>query len=134
MSGTTDLHFLLKNATPRLNPGIYVFCTVTSLEGIPFDETVFTFREDEGLTVVLPQSTADDLKLDYEFPAAWITLNVVSSLEAVGLTSAFSTALAQRKISCNVVAGFYHDHLFVKSQDATRAMEVLVGLGSAPQN
>jgi uncharacterized protein len=60
--------------------------------------------------------------------AAWITLTVHSALEAVGLTAAFSKALADVNISCNVVAGYYHDHIFVPQQDAEKAMAVLESL------
>ena len=41
------------------------------------------------------------------FRAAWISLTVHSDLEAVGLTAAFSTALGQAGVSCNVVAGAF---------------------------
>ena len=58
----------------------------------------------------------------------WITLDVHSSLEAVGLTAAVSAALAEENISCNVVAAYYHDHLFVPVADAERAMETLMRL------
>ena len=70
-------------------------------------------REAEGYTVVLNRQVADSLALDYNFVASWITLTVHSALDAVGLTAAFSNALAQNGISCNVVAGYYHDHIFV---------------------
>lgn len=57
--------------------------------------------------------------------AAWITLTVHSSLEAVGLTAAVSKALAENAVSCNVVAAFYHDHLFVRQQDTAATLEIL---------
>jgi uncharacterized protein len=65
------------------------------------------------------------LQLSYSFVAAWITLTVHSSLEAVGLTATFSKALAENNISCNVVAAYYHDHIFVDAKDAAKAMKIL---------
>jgi len=86
-------------------------------------------REAEGLTVVLGRDEADALGLSYDFVAAWITLQVHSALEAVGLTAAVSAALTHAGISCNVLAGFHHDHLLVPTADAARAMDVLRLLG-----
>lgn len=68
--------------------------------------------------------------LSYSYAAAWITLTIHSSLEALGLTSAFSNALAAEGISCNVVAAYYHDHIFVAKGDAERAIMVLERLAS----
>ena len=69
---------------------------------------------------------ADSLNLKYSFVAAWITLTVHSLLEAVSLTAAFSGALANEGISCNVVAAFYHDHIFVDKAYAGKAMGVQI--------
>jgi hypothetical protein len=85
-------------------------------------------REAEGWTLVLEESVAQQAQLEVLFRAAWITLQVHSDLQAVGLTAAFSTALAQAGISCNVVAGAFHDHLLVPADDATAAMAVLQAL------
>ena len=90
-----------------------------------FNEILFHFREEEGITLVLKKQIADKLELDYSYVASWITLTVHSSLEAVGLTAAFSTALGKENISCNVVAAYYHDHIFVDQGDAAKAMEIL---------
>jgi hypothetical protein len=126
MNGETNLETLLKSMTPTLHAGEYVFCSLETIpETIAPDEIILFFREAEGITLVVNRLVADRLKLDYSFVAAWITLTVHSSLEAVGLTAAFSAALAGEGISCNVVAGFYHDHLFVKYTDAHKAIEVL---------
>jgi uncharacterized protein len=126
MPGETNLAQLLKTMTPVLNDGDYVFCTVTSINEIPKEHIICFFREAEGITLIIEQSVADKLSLSYSYVAAWITLTVHSSLEAVGLTAAFSAALAKDNISCNVVAGYYHDHIFVAKGDAEKAMEILM--------
>jgi len=125
MTGEKDLTQLLKTMTPLLNDGDYVFCMVKDIDNIPQNQVVSFFREREGITVILEKSVADSLGLPYAYISAWITLTVHSSLEAVGLTAAFSNALAQEGISCNVVAAYYHDHIFVAKQDAEKAMKVL---------
>ncbi len=80
------------------------------------------------MTVILTREQADGLSLPYSVVCAWITLTVHSSLQAVGLTAAVSRALAEAEISCNVVAAYYHDHLFVPVEDGGRAMVVLAAL------
>jgi hypothetical protein len=123
--GETNLSQLLRTMRPELQPGTYVFCTVASLTGLDLTECLGTFREQEGITLILPQTTAERLQLAYTFRAAWITLTVHSALEAVGLTAAFAQVLARAGISCNVVAAYYHDHIFVAGQDADEAMRLL---------
>lgn len=128
MSGETDLTRLLQNMRPERNPGEYVFCIVESLERAAALQPAGMFREKEAMTVILRKEQADKLSLPYPVVCAWITLTVHSSLEAVGLTAAVSRALAEAEISCNVVAAYYHDHLFVPAADADRAMEALRAL------
>jgi hypothetical protein len=131
VAGETNLTQLLANMRPVLNPGEFVFCTTASDEALPVTEVLGSFREAEGLTLVVARNVADAHGLAYEYVAAWITLNVHSSLAAVGLTAAVAAALTQENISCNVVAAYYHDHLFVNKADAERAMTALRAL-SAP--
>jgi hypothetical protein len=125
MSGEKDLEKLLKSIKPEHNFGEYVFCEIKNLENINLDEITMLFREKEGITLILEKEIADKLNLGYTFVASWITLTIHSSLEAVGLTSAFSKALADNEISCNVVAAFYHDHIFVDQKDTEKAMQIL---------
>ena len=125
MSGETNLKSLLRTMSPKLNDGDYVFCTITSLNDINTESIISLFKEDEGWTVIIDKKLADELGLSYSYIAAWITLTIHSSLEAVGLTAAFSNALAAEGISCNVVAAYYHDHIFVAKQDAENAISVL---------
>ena len=130
MHGETNINTLLKNMTPKLNEGSYVFCTTPQLKDIDLTQTIGMFAEDEGFTIILKKETADSLGLIYTYIACWISLTIHSSLEAVGLTAAISTALAKQSISCNVVAAYYHDHIFVDQRDAAKAMLVLEGLSA----
>ncbi len=127
MSGEKDLEKLLKEMSPKHNVGDYVFCTVPSMDALDLNisDLEMIFKEEEGLTVIVKKELADKISLDYSYVSSWITLMVHSSLEAVGLTAAFSKALTEKEISCNVVSGFYHDHIFVDKKDTEKAMEVL---------
>ena len=124
-SGELDLGILLKNLSPQLNEGIYVFCTTTSPFPDIYQKTICHFQEAEGLTIVLSKENADKLNLKYYSIMAWITLKVHSSLEAVGLTAVVSSALAKENISCNVVAAYHHDHIFVPIDVANQAIQIL---------
>ncbi|AOT03787.1 N-acetyltransferase [Arthrobacter sp. U41] len=124
MTAEKDLHTLLATMHPETREGEFVY--VLWPHGRPLAGTIAAaVREAEGLAVVLPRAEADSLGLGYDFVGAWITLKVHSPLEAMGLTAAVSAALAEAKISCNVLAGFHHDHLLVPVADADRALEVL---------
>ncbi len=125
MSGEKDLKRLLKTMKPKLNAGDYVFCNVNDTRSLNINDIVSLFKEEEGITIIIKKELADSLHLSYSFVAAWITLTVHSSLEAIGLTAAFSSALSENGISCNVVAAFFHDHIFVDKKDAEKAIEIL---------
>ncbi len=125
---THDLRNLLANMAPTLNPGTYAFVIAPTDVQIPQDEVIASVREPEGLSLVIAESLARNLNLPVAYSAAWITLAVHSDLAAVGLTAAFSSALGQAGISCNVVAGTHHDHLFVPVEHARHAMEILTEL------
>ncbi|MFD8290713.1 ACT domain-containing protein [Streptomyces lavendulae] len=131
MSGESDLRKLLSGMRPELNEGRYVFCTLPDTAAVPAGLTpVATVREAEGLTLVLRQDEADAAGLAYTYTAGWITLRVHSALDAVGLTGAFAAALAERGLSCNVIAGYHHDHLFVAADRAAEAVSVLEELAA----
>ncbi|ERM61019.1 MULTISPECIES: ACT domain-containing protein [Vibrio] len=126
MTAITDLDILLKSMSPELIEGSYVFCTV---DGVLADyvelNPISTFREKEGLTLVLTEDAATQAQLNFEGVFSLITLSVHSSLEAVGLTAAFATKLGSYGISANVIAGYYHDHIFVQKDKADAAMSAL---------
>ncbi|MGO4588701.1 N-acetyltransferase [Paenarthrobacter sp. 2TAF44] len=124
MPGETDLKTLLASLHPVIREGDYVYALWP--HGKPLEGDIeAAVREAEGLTVVLRRGEADRLGLSYDFVAAWITLQIHSALEAVGLTAAVSAALTHAGISCNVLAGFHHDHLLVPIADTDRALDVL---------
>lgn len=113
---------------PRLHEGVYAFALGPpglALDGL---DVVATMREEEGLTVVLPEDRARRAGLEVLFRAAWITLELPTALDAVGLTARFAGALAERGISCNVIAGAFHDHLFVDVERGPEARDVLAEL------
>jgi hypothetical protein len=130
MAGETSLAALLRSMSPQLNAGEYVFCSLRDGQLPTGVDVIGSIREQEGLTVIVERSHAEKAGLSFDYVAAWITLNVHSALEAVGLTAAFASALGNAGISCNVIAGYYHDHLFVGQADAERAMEVLRDLAA----
>jgi hypothetical protein len=125
IDGENDLNKLIKGLSPILNDGEYVFTSIKDSELLNTSDTICTFKENEGLTLVLERNRADQLGLKYNFVASWITLEVHSSLNAVGLTSLFTTELADNAISCNVIAGYYHDHIFVSTKDSLKTLEIL---------
>lgn len=131
MSGEKNIDLLIKSMKPSLNPGKFVFCSVKDTSGIDRAVIMAEFKEKEGVTLVLEKSKADEMGLDYDYVAAWITLEVHSALEAVGLTAAFSTVLATEGISCNVMAGFYHDHIFVDYALGQKALETLIAFSKS---
>lgn len=124
----SDLKTLLRSLNPHLHDGVYAYSSVTFDTDLNSVSLVGTFREDEGLTIILAESEAEKAGFPILFRAAWITLTVNSALEAIGLTAAFSTALSNAGISCNVVAGARHDHIFVPFERSNDAMIVLRNL------
>ncbi|MEM8900169.1 MAG: ACT domain-containing protein [Bacteroidota bacterium] len=127
-SGETNLNTLIRQMEPQLMEGDYVFCVADEDTHITPSTTLGMFHEKEGLTLILHKRQADLLGLSYYAIMKWISLTVHSSLEAVGLTAAISNALARANISCNVVAAYFHDHIFIPEGDEEDAMAVLRSL------
>ncbi|MCV3211790.1 ACT domain-containing protein [Mesorhizobium sp. YC-39] len=126
MSGETDLKKLLATMTPQLLAGIHVFVTVPPAVPVPGGlDPVMLFREREGTTLIVLEDQARAAGLDGVFPSRMITLNIHSSLEAVGFLAAITTRLASAGMGVNPVSAFYHDHLFVPADRAEEAMAML---------
>lgn len=126
----SNIFSLIKNMQPQLNEGTYVFCTVPEIGIEILQNCIIIFKEDEGFTLILDKQYADKVAIQYQYVAAWITLKVNSSLEATGFTTAFSRALSDEGISCNVVAAYHHDHIFVALNDGEKAMNALKNLSN----
>jgi len=128
VSGERDLGTLMRAMRPELVDGIHVFATVGEAE-IPLDLSPrMLFREAEGVTLVLLRTQAEAHGLAFEFPCRMITLNVHSSLEAVGFIARVATALASHGMGVNPVSAFFHDHLFIPDGRETEAMRILARL------
>ncbi|TLX48033.1 transporter [Pseudoalteromonas phenolica] len=126
MSGIKELDTLLQSMSPELQAGEFVFCTVEKalLEVVSL-QPIATFREQEGLTVIVEKQQAEQANLEFDGVFKLITLTVHSSLDAVGLTAAVATKLAEHGISANVVAAFFHDHIFVQTDKVKQALVAL---------
>ena len=128
MNPISDLPSLLRSMTPVLNPGTFDFALIKPAQCIDPHIILASIKEAEGLSVVVSEGDAIKNQLDILFRCSWITLTVNSDLHAIGLTAVFSAALGNAGISCNVVAGACHDHIFVPVDKANDAIQTLQAL------
>jgi hypothetical protein len=108
-----------------LNEGEYVFCSIENINKINVNNIICSFKESTGYSIIMSREEAIINNLSYYFVSAWITLEIDSTLDSVGLTSAFSKELTKAGISCNVVAAYNHDHIFVPYKEKIKAMKIL---------
>lgn len=127
MRGEKNLDKLLRAMSPELITGDFVFCSFAKAHyGDHADlAPIAAVSESEGLTLVIPKSKADEHQLKYDSVFKGITLNVHSSLDAVGLTAAFASKLTEHGIGANVIAGYFHDHIFVQNELAEKAIAAI---------
>ena len=126
MAGITELDELLNSMSPEIQDGEYVFCSVDgSYSDYSHLKPLASFKESEGLTLIISVEDAESANIAYEGKFKQITLTVHSSLNAIGLTAAVAIKLASHGISANVVAAYYHDHIFVQSEKADKALMAL---------
>jgi hypothetical protein len=120
-------HDMISGMKPEAKRGLFVFVTTSDAALIAelSSDVVGTFREKEGMSLLVPVDIAQKQGFNVDHPMRCITLSVYSSLEGVGLTAAVATALGEASIPCNMVAAFHHDHVFVPSNMCDAAMEVL---------
>ncbi|WP_193163585.1 ACT domain-containing protein [Microbulbifer hainanensis] len=134
MNAEVRLEKLLQNIAPHLHGEVYVFCALQSeqLQAL-VEECLCVFREREGISAILPRAVAEREGLEASRGFCQISLQVYSSLDAVGLTAAVCGELAAAGISANMVAALRHDHVFVPEQDAQRALQLLRGISNRAQ-
>ena len=126
MAGIVEIEPLLSAMHPKLMSSEYVFCTVSgTLADYLTLHPLAMFQESEGLTLVLPKESAQHAGLSFEGAYKKITLTVHSSLDAVGLTAAVAAKLANKGLSANIIAAYYHDHIFVQTDKADKALLAL---------
>jgi hypothetical protein len=125
MAGETNLSKLLAGMRPTLQPEVFVFCTVPGGTTLRAYDPVLIFRETEGITLILREADALAAGLEPSFRSRMITLEVHSSLEAVGFLAAITARLAATGMGVNPVSAFHHDHLFVPAERADEAIQLL---------
>mmetsp|Transcript_6701 Transcript_6701/g.10580 ORF Transcript_6701/g.10580 Transcript_6701/m.10580 type:complete len:134 (+) Transcript_6701:499-900(+) len=128
MGGITDLKVLLETMEPRVNEEEYVFCNVKEVDyGLceKLKPICMYVEQGEGMTLVLLDTVAKENGFDTSVRFKSITLTVHSSLEAVGLTAAVSKKLTEKGVCANVIAAYYHDHVFVPSSKIDLAIAAL---------
>jgi hypothetical protein len=130
VAGETDLARMLSTLAVERRPGRFVFVTGDRPSLAAVAEA--TVVEAEGPTHVVTVEQAEAAGVECDFVAAWLTLTVHSSLEAVGLTAWFSARLAEQGIPCNVLAGFHHDHLLVPVDRVDDAVNALLSPSGRP--
>lgn len=125
MAGETNLDELIRSMSASLVDGLYDFVTAEPGRVPKGISPCMAFEEDEGTSLIVLKSEAEEHGLTYEFPCRMITLKVHSSLEAVGFMARISSELAKHEMGVNPVSGFFHDHLFVPDGRENDAMAVL---------
>ncbi len=131
-TGETCLNTLLANLSPVLAEKRYVFVTLPeTLSPAVYEQALCIFRETEGTTFILDADLADKHGCAYDGYYRQIICKVHSSLDAVGMTAAISTLLAENGISANVVAAYYHDHIFVQEHKAEQAVALMQELAES---
>jgi hypothetical protein len=124
-SGEEDLSNILNNLQPELLNEDYVFIKSDDTDSENKLDPIATFKEKEGVTLVITRERAQGNNLQYNSVFSCISLGVHSSLTSVGLISAISKSLSDNGIACNIFSGYFHDHIFVQKSFSTQALELI---------
>lgn len=131
MVGIQNLDQLMKSMNPELVEDDFIFCSVSEKQLAALKvKPLMTFKEKEGMTLILHRKDADLSSIDYEGIWTLITLTVHSDLAAVGFLARITSTLAKEGISVNVASAYYHDHLFIPKEKSKEAMKILKKLSS----
>lgn len=135
MTGEENLSKLIKSMSPSLHDETFIFGYIPAKSAAQLQDAVnflagkttqMLFWEDEGWSVILSEEDVEGLKITPVFRCKKITLNIHSSLDAVGFMAATTTRLTKLSIGVNPISGYFHDHLFVpvgKEEEVLRALE-----------
>lgn len=131
MQGETNLDSVLKEMRVYCDDKKYGFGCSANRPSVESEGIIGLFKEKEGITVIGILEELNRINLTaVEGPYAKITIEVHTSLELVGLTALLSERLKVKKVPANVVAGFYHDHIFVPYGLKDLAMKALMDLSN----
>ena len=128
MPGLTDLQTVLDSIVVECDEVTYGFATQPVLPDAPLVKFEAQIREKEGTTIIAATEHLESAGIKYEGPFAKLTVNVHTSLDLIGLTAVLATKLAENDISANVVAGFFHDHIYVQFDKRQEAIDSIAGL------
>jgi hypothetical protein len=127
-TGIKDLKVLLSSMKAKLSDERYIFCTLQQqviVQSIIDLNPIGIFKEKEGISLIITKEIAEQNNIKFDSIFRLISLQVYSSLDAVGLTAAIATKLVSSRISANIVAAYYHDHIFVPEENATKALSLV---------
>tara|TARA_B110000014_G_C20088546_1_gene569629 strand:+ start:1199 stop:1603 length:405 start_codon:yes stop_codon:yes gene_type:complete len=126
-SGEEDLSIILANLNPEFLTEDYVFISLNNCSSDKLNQLnpIATFKEKEGITLVITEEKAKKDNFEYNLVFKCITLGVHSSLKSVGLIATISKLFLDNGISCNVFSGYFHDHIFVQNYLSKNAMKLL---------
>jgi uncharacterized protein len=125
MSGQKNLAEVIKSLKASCDNIEYGFAAVQNNK-ISIDDQVFcTVKENEGFTIIADKKYFETNGIKYDCPFAKLTIETHTSLDLIGLTAVLSKKLADNNIPANIIAGYYHDHIFVPYELRQKAIDLI---------